>query len=137
MTIVTATAGGLLLLLLLVVTLVACQRRRIARNNPRNGHQRMNSDDDRYSFVYYSNDVHVVLPSYDEAMQTTRRTHPPPYIDGIASFFVHNNYLLRYKLPKNEMIFLDDVIVENNHALYYCLFVCVCFCFIRFIFAKL
>ena len=37
----------------------------------------MNSDDDRYSFVYYSNDVHVVLPSYDEAMQGVRQ--PPPY----------------------------------------------------------
>ena len=75
--VVTGTAGGLLLLLLLLIVVVACQRRRIAR---RIDHQRfINGDDDRCSFVYYSNDVHVVLPSYDEAM-LARRPQPPPYI---------------------------------------------------------
>ena len=76
LTIVTATAGGLLLLLLLLITLVAIQRRRLARNG---GHRnRSRSRDDRYAFLYYSNDVHLVLPSYDEAIQG-RRPQPPPY----------------------------------------------------------
>ena len=76
LTIVTATAGALLLLLLIVISLVAYQRRRIAINNRRQGRERLN-EDDRYSFVYYSNDVHVVLPSYDEAMRV--QGAPPPY----------------------------------------------------------
>jgi len=80
LTIVTSTAGGLLLLLLLVIAIVACQRRRIARlQREHSGRHRLNTDDDRLSFVYYSNDVHVVLPSYDEAMQARRINNPPPY----------------------------------------------------------
>lgn len=82
LTIVTSTAGGLLLLLLLVIAIVACQRRRIARLQIErvSGRHRLNSDDDRLAFVYYSNDVHVVLPSYDEAMQARRVNNPPPYM---------------------------------------------------------
>lgn len=82
LTIVTSTAGGLLLLLLLVITLVACQRKRLNRRRRGcGGRRRLSSDaDDRMSFVYYSNDVHVVLPSYDEAMQNHRQLAvPPPY----------------------------------------------------------
>lgn len=84
LTIVTSTAGGLLLLLLLVIAVVACQRRRIARlqRDRVNGRHRLNSDDDRLAFVYYSNDVHVVLPSYDEAMQARRVNNPPPYMSN-------------------------------------------------------
>lgn len=81
LTIVICTAGGLLLLLLIVITLVAFQRRRLARNQRgRSGGHRLSGDDDRMSFVYYSNDVHVMLPSYDEAMQNRRINHPPPYL---------------------------------------------------------
>ena len=82
LTIVTATAGGLLLLLLLLITLVAIQRRRLARNGGRRNRSR--SRDDRYAFLYYSNDVHLVLPSYDEAIQG-RRPQPPPYTSGSAN----------------------------------------------------
>jgi len=76
--IVISTAGGLLLLLLIVITVVAFQRRRfsLGRRGRSGG---AHGDDDRMSLVYYSNDVHVVLPSYDEAMQTRRLNNPPPY----------------------------------------------------------
>jgi len=84
LTIVTATAGGLLLLLLVVITFVAFQRRRLARHSRgRRGRHRL-SDDDRYAFLYYSNDFHLVLPSYDEAMQG-RRPQPPPYASNEAN----------------------------------------------------
>ncbi|XP_057314985.1 sushi, von Willebrand factor type A, EGF and pentraxin domain-containing protein 1-like [Hydractinia symbiolongicarpus] len=76
LTIVTATAGGLLLLLLIVISIVALQRRRVLRN------RNFGRSDDRCSFVYYSNDVHVVLPSYDEAMQARTLQAPPPYRGG-------------------------------------------------------
>ena len=82
LTIVTATAGGLFLLLLLLITLVAIQRRRLARNGGRCNRSR--SRDDRYAFLYYSNDFHLVLPSYDEAIQG-RRPQPPPYTSGPAN----------------------------------------------------
>lgn len=72
----TATAGGLLLLLLMVISIVALQRRRVLRN------RNFGRSDDRCSFVYYSNDVHVVLPSYDEAMQARTLQAPPPYQGG-------------------------------------------------------
>ncbi|XP_047131920.1 complement component receptor 1-like protein isoform X1 [Hydra vulgaris] len=78
---VAGTAGGLLMLLLLLIVAVACQRRRIARRINRQRY--INGDDDRCSFVYYSNDVHVVLPSYDEAM-LARRLQPPPYNENTA-----------------------------------------------------
>ena len=72
----------MLLLLLLLITLVAIQRRRLARSGGRRNRSR--SRDDRYAFLYYSNDFHLVLPSYDEAIQG-RRSQPPPYTSDPAS----------------------------------------------------
>lgn len=85
LTIVTAIAGGLLLLLLLLISIVACQRKRLnRRRSGRSGRRRLSSDVDRMSFVY-SNNVHVMLPSYDEAMQNQRLNFPPPYAADAAS----------------------------------------------------
>ena len=119
LTIVTATAGALLLILLIVISLVAYQRRRIALAHRQQARavasEGLGETNDRFSFVYYTNDIHVVLPSYDEAVGTGA---PPPYASDSASGSTENVSVVAQEAlvdsePEDEPLY--EVIDEAIH----------------------
>lgn len=84
LTIVTGTAGGLLGLLLVIIAFVICQRRRLVRRMRLATSRRARTAEDERMLIYYSNDYHFFLPSYDEAMRA-RPTEPPPFEEAVNS----------------------------------------------------